>query len=433
MKNYKFLVPVLLVTMFLGSFYMLYDQKATEFKAYQATLDAARSCRKMDVQVDAEKYYQQAFQQNPSMELALEIGDYYMEIRNMRKTIDWAETLVEEYPKDVQAYEFLLQRYEEQQDYAACFQLMDVARKRQLHSQLLDDAYHRMEYYFYYNGKYEDVGRYSGGLCPVSIEGRWGYVNQSGQQVVGIRYLEAGPFYQGMAPVVDQEGRAYYIDPKGNKKFVIQDVEDIQRLGTLEQGILSIQAQEQWQFYRTADQTLFGGYEAVSSMHNGVAAVQSQGLWHLIDGKGTDLTGKAYEAVAMDENRTVFSNERLFVSHGNGYQMIDASGMPMGNGRYEDVRIFQDGSYAAVKVNGKWGFADKDGSIQLEPQYEDAHSFSCGIAAVKQDGLWGFIDRNGKMLIEPQFENVGDFNSKGCVFVFHEGLWKLLRLYKTNH
>jgi len=54
-------------------------------------------------------------------------------------------------------------------------------------------------------------------------------------------------------------------------------------------------------------------------------------------------------------------------------------------------------------------FANGDDLIVIEPQFNDAGSFSEGLAAVKINGEWGFIDKTGKLIIEPQFDRAGSF------------------------
>ena len=49
--------------------------------------------------------------------------------------------------------------------------------------------------------------------------------------------------------------------------------------------------------------------------------------------------------------------------------------------RYEDAKIFADGM-AAVKQNGKWGYADTDGNLVIQPQFDLALDFSEGVAVV---------------------------------------------------
>ena len=270
-------------------------------------------------------------------------------------------------------------------------------------------------------------------MSPVSIDEKWGYVDETGTQKVDALYTFAGPFIGGLAPVTDAEGNAFYIDTDGNKKHVVLGVENVKQLGLIENGMFSLFDGEKWHFYNTDHEKVFGDYEDVSAIGNGVAAVKTAGQWQLVDRSGADLTGKTYTAVAMDEKRVVFRNERIFVSDGMGYRMITSAGDVIGSSVYEDVRIFNDLTYAAVCINGKWGFVDKDGAVIIEPQYESARSFANGLAGVKQGNLWGFVNIAGEMVIEPQFEDVRDFNSHGCVFTLRDGEWNLLRLYKMNY
>lgn len=433
MKNYKFLVPVVLIVLYAASIYMLNDTKTKEMNQYNASLSMAREYREMGIQVDAETYYMQALEQNPSIDLYMEIGEFYWASQQKKEAEEWGNAIIEAYPQEVRGYEFLMGVYEQREDYVACFDLADTLTKRKMNSPVISEILSRIEYYFYFTGGYEDTGICSGGLIPVATEGKWGYVTQNGGKAVPLTYAYAGPFSEGIAPVIDREGNAYFIDAEGNKKHVVLGVDNVQQLGLMERGMFSLYDGAKWSFYNTEHEKVFGDYDEVSSIGNGIAAVKENGKWHLVDRNGTDLTGKTYHAVAMDEKLVIFRNERLFVSNGEYYQMITSSGEVIGDGRYEDVHIFGDTTYAAVKVNGKWGFVDKDGNMVIEPQYEDARSFSNGLAAVMLNDLWGFIDSSGKVVIAPQFEKAWDFNSDGCVFVFIDSEWKLLRLFKLNH
>ena len=69
----------------------------------------------------------------------------------------------------------------------------------------------------------------------------------------------------------------------------------------------------------------------------------------------------------------------------------------------------------------------------IEPQYDDARSFSNGYAAVQKDGKWGFINSDNEMVIEPEFEDARGFNSLMRSFVKKEEKWYLLCLYSNNY
>ena len=153
-----------------------------------------------------------------------------------------------------------------------------------------------------------------------------------------------------------------------------------------------------------------------------------------MDNQGKRLTKDDYDGFILDEKGIAYRNDRAFARKGDLIVMINSSGEEIGNQSYDDADLFfQANSYAAVKSGGKWGFIDADGKTMIEPQYEEARSFSNGYAAVKSDGKWGFIDTNGQLVIDCQFDGAKDFNSHGCVFVNTNGKWQMLALKKDNY
>ncbi|WP_222708662.1 WG repeat-containing protein [Paenibacillus sp. N3.4] len=46
----------------------------------------------------------------------------------------------------------------------------------------------------------------------------------------------------------------------------------------------------------------------------------------------------------------------------------------------------------------------------IEPQYDNADSFSEGLAWVSKDLKYGFIDKTGKEVIAPQYDNAAPFS-----------------------
>jgi len=53
---------------------------------------------------------------------------------------------------------------------------------------------------------------------------------------------------------------------------------------------------------------------------------------------------------------------------------------------------------------------EKTGTFAIKPQFDEAYSFSEGLAAVRfgseETGKWGFIDKDGKLVINPTFDKV---------------------------
>ena len=88
---------------------------------------------------------------------------------------------------------------------------------------------------------------------------------------------------------------------------------------------------------------------------------------------------------------------------------------------------------AAVKIGEKWGYIDTDGNQVIEPQFQEARSFSNGLAAVKKSGYWGYIDSEGNMVIENIFDGAKEFNSSKNAFVKQDGMWYMISLYRYNY
>ena len=66
--------------------------------------------------------------------------------------------------------------------------------------------------------------------------------------------------------------------------------------------------------------------------------------------------------------------------------------------RYDFAGVFSEG-FAAVKLNGKYGFIDKTGREVIPCKYDYTFKFSEGFAAVELNGKYGFIDKKGKPLL----------------------------------
>lgn len=96
----------------------------------------------------------------------------------------------------------------------------------------------------------------------------------------------------------------------------------------------------------------------------------------------------------------------------------------------EEVCAFSEG-LAAFKLNGLWGYMDREGRVQIAPQFKQARAFSQGLAPVLEvkarksedcgceqddDGRWGFIDAQGQWAIAPQFHDAAPF-SQGVAVV----------------
>ena len=78
------------------------------------------------------------------------------------------------------------------------------------------------------------------------------------------------------------------------------------------------------------------------------------------------------------------------------------------------LRDFHEG-LAAVRT-GRWGYMDPSGRTAIALEYQEAGSFSEGLAPVRKNGLYGYIDKEGKVVIPFRFSHAESF-SEGMAFV----------------
>ncbi len=86
-----------------------------------------------------------------------------------------------------------------------------------------------------------------------------------------------------------------------------------------------------------------------------------------------------------------------------GYQYVDFYGRKLSKLAFEEAKLFGgiQGSYAAVKLNGKWGYVNQNIEIVIEPRFDDAQSFWSDRAIVKEGLSSYLIDRNGEISSRP--------------------------------
>ena len=433
MKNYKLLVPLVLVVLFLLSVYMTYDTNGTTERLYDGYMQEARSFAAQGIVVDALKNYTNAMEIRDSFPLQMEVALLYVDNQDYRSAKKWGSQMLDAFPNNVEVYDYLMNLHYQTEDYIACFQLADIMLKRKLPMDGVQPIMAEIENAYFFKGAYEDVSIFSEGYCAVMRKSAWGFVNETGGGAVDTKYTHVGAFRMDLAPVTDNESASYYIDAEGSKKKVVMGVGNIERLGVIEEGCFTLYDGASWGLYNELDEPVALGFDDVSSYLNGVIAGFKEGKWFLLDSSGAQINENTFDGIIRDEKGAVYRNGRLFIKESGSYYLIDRTGKKITETPYEDAKLFCDNTYAAVKVNGKWGFINKDGVFLIQPEYTDARSFSNGFAAVCENEQWGFIDMDNACTIPYQFDDSKDFNSHGCVFIKRGEEWNLLKLYKYNH
>lgn len=444
MKSYKRIMPIFLIVALLGTAAYSLSQKRDVSASYQTALAEARNMAEKGIRTDAIAGYERALDISPTLDVCLEAGEIYLQDGDLEGARDWyQDQLLRRFPRQEQTYLYGLRLCLAANNYRNAFSVYEEYRSRGLHLQEIEDMMEGILYMYDLSGSYEDAGPFSGntGTAAVMYGGLWGYVDGNGRRVIDYDYTAAAVFGT-YAAVTAEDGRSYYIDGAGNEKinenFILEkdpDFGHVTRFRPIQSGLILAFNGSVWNYYDAGTyEKRFGGYREATPITMGVGAVSGDGVhWALISDEGELLTEPVYDSVLADGKDVVCRSGAVVVQQNGQYMLVDAKGKQLSADTYEKACAFYDGTYAACGSGEQWSFLDDKGQTVLTGEYEDARSFSNGLAAVKQGGLWGYIDTAGTLVIPCAFDEAGPFSGTGTAFVRSGDSWKLLSLYRYNY
>ncbi len=273
----------------------------------------------------------------------------------------------------------------------------------------------------------------SASVYAVSNGEKWGYIDTAGESLADYKYFYAGSLNDEKVRVCDTELGSRLLDGDGMVlgifPFTVTDS------GVFADGLVPVLNGEKYSYYNSFAKEQFGGYDAAGTFQDGLAAVQKDGAWFLIDTSGAEKSDKFADIVTDNNGRYLTGEVMVAAKEAGKYQLFDEKGKPVSDFTADQMDICTADGIIAFEKDGKWGFVDASGKVVIEPCYEQAKSFSCGLAAVCQSGRWGFINSSNELVIEYRFAGADYFNSAGTCMVRGDApdaddeiLWQLLVL-----
>jgi hypothetical protein len=258
-------------------------------------------------------------------------------------------------------------------------------------------------------------------LYRVNNNGKWGFIDGSGQLVIPPQWDDATNFSEGLATVWSG-GKAAVIDCEGHV-VIATGYDDI---SPFHEGLASVEKNvgkdkdSLWGFInRSGVEVIRPAFEDAGNFSEGRAVVMHAGRWIYIDKKGGQVIRQSWDE---DDEPGEFSEGLACVAKNGKYGYIDHTGTYVIKPKYEAAGNFHEG-LACVKVQGRWGFINEHDEMVVPARFMAANGFSEGLAAVATMGIsmpygvsyqaWGYIDRTGNMIIAPAYAAAEEF---------HEGL-----------
>ena len=248
--------------------------------------------------------------------------------------------------------------------------------------------------------QFDGARDFSDGLAMVSIAYKWGYIDTSGTMVIQPRFEPAlaYPFSEGLAAVGKasaEDARYGFMDKTGTVVIPMQYELAPSPTWEFSEGLCKVMVREageqRWGFVdKTGAMVIKVQFAGVSDFSEGLAAA---------DYSNSDLHG------------FIDKTGKWVIQLPPNLQLYGGQG---DNGFSEGLAIVQEVVPEDAEHPVHAGYINQTGKVVIEPQFAHVHSFSEGLAAaeVSQNGAlkWGYIDKTGAWVIQPQFDGASFFS-----------------------
>ena len=257
--------------------------------------------------------------------------------------------------------------------------------------------------------KYDYALEFSEGLAAVQFKDKWCYIDKSGNEVVSLKsYDKVKRFYDGLA-IVELNNKQGFIDKSGNEVIPLK----YKFVNTFSDGLARVILNDKYGFIdKNGNEVIPLKYDLAGDFKDGLALVYLNDKYGFIDKNGNEIIPLKYD-FAGD-----FKEGLARVSLNDKQGFIDKSGNEVIPLKYDVVDGFSEG-LARFRFNDRWGFVDKNGNEVISLECGFPHNFSEGLACVELNDKQGFIDKSGNEVIPFKYDNFFGFFKAGN---FNEGL-----------
>ncbi|MEN3371954.1 WG repeat-containing protein [Dechloromonas sp. ZS-1] len=271
-------------------------------------------------------------------------------------------------------------------------------------------------------------------------DGKVGYLDSSGVNVVNPKYDDANDFSDIGIAAVSISGKWGYIDTAGREVIPIEfdGAEDFSS-----NGIAAAKTKNLWGYIKKDGSWLVKPqFETATKFSNANFAIVKFGKSDLLtqnrESKGVDyeIDNVFYKLLSNGEISTKFSgvfvslseNGLIKFSINNKFGFANSDGKVIAPAIYDTATDFDGKNNALVSIGGKYYVMNMDGRHVNSVPYDEINAFAGPYAAAKLDGKWGVIDRQAKRIIDFKYQEVRLIDNSNLVSVNNNNKWEYVSL-----
>lgn len=238
--------------------------------------------------------------------------------------------------------------------------------------------------------KYNQIEPYSEGLAAVERNGKWGFIDENGKEVISIIYDSVDKAFGDSGIIwVELNGKIGFIDINGSVVFPFK-----------------------YDLIFPMDYKRISLYNEQVCLYNEGRGIMARlnSKFGFVDIIGNEVVPLKYDAVQF------YRNGYAPVKRNNKWGFINAKGEEIIPLKYDDIDYCLD-NIAKVTLNGKCGFVKYDGTeiISLD-EYDEISDFKNNVAIIKQNNKYGYIaydeqTKSLQIMIDCILEYAGDFET----------------------
>lgn len=266
-------------------------------------------------------------------------------------------------------------------------------------------------------GKYSYVGEFYNGIARVRLNGKEGFINDRGDEVIPLIYDSVWTFYNGLSKV--KLGNKWgFIDRKGKEIIPVKYNE----IKTWQDGIAEVSLNGKWGFVNKKGKEVISViYDSIQSFNDKLFKVELNGKWGIINHAGGEIIPCKYDDIRNDKDdkiivglkglygiKTIEGNELIPAIFNEiiSYENYTATGVIKGKKVYATKagviydKVVEKHQYRIiVSYNNKHGVLNSAGGIVIPLVYDYARFDHYKYIVVKQDDKYGVFNESGKLII----------------------------------